>query len=657
MAVFIELTTDAFDDNHRRQASRKRGGENRSGRAGRRVARRPARGIEIKEDTYAMIKVIDAAGQAIPLVDSSMPDGTTRTVGYSNFLLQSVSENRAEKSQIVETFGDSYIFFFGEAPRMVDVSAVLLNTHDFNWRAEWWENYNNMLRGTRLVENGARIYLFYDDIILEGYLLMASVSEQSAEPYQMMLNFKLFVTNYSNISLIGNPSFPVRSSVVLPEGVSLTDGNAGSRITNAYRGEALDAIAAQDADNKASSSKESAKKDDGSWSEQFGPFEASGDKDSVVFGTKGAQPKRGANPLAKKVSDALRAVPPSFAVSQDVWSFLFTDASYQQQTQIRNLIIRKGNPIRGLIADNLDEFVGVPDTASAKNVDAYGLAPADSIPSAVSGTIRGRQEVDDLWREAIQFLSCYGADINNSGALISLGLGPNFQPKVTTGGGVSFSPFIDVGSQKSSDFFDNQVEGIGTGFSQFSQDPLGNVFGHPKGSTNNQQLQNRPKYTEGAGDPFYGYPSDFADGQPGFGVPGFGDFGRSGFGSALGATGDPGFKDPAKFTFAGVAGEQGAFDRFMEPKQDSTSISAGAAVGISLSGGAGVAVNGKPSAFALVSVPGLLDETGSARQGAEAVAKKQALQKFGFANDSPFGVKCPSPSGGGFSKSFNETFP
>jgi hypothetical protein len=356
MAVFIELTTDAFEDNLNKQARRKRGKDNRSGRAGRRIARRPMRGIEIKDDTYAMIKVIDAAGQAIPLVDSSSPDGNTHS-GYANFLLQSVNETRIEKQQIVETFGDAYIFFFGESPRFVDVNAVLLNTHDFNWRAEWWQNYNDLLRGTRLVENGARVYLFYDDIILEGYLLQAGVIETAQDPYKAVLQFKMFITNYSNISLVGNPNFPIRSSVVLPHDVSLTEGDASLRLISRYRDGGWDSNSIDAFDNQAGGMQEANQggtNDDGSasFSEQFGPFEASGGASAgagqaqagVAFGTSGSQPKSGANPLARKVSDAFRNVPRSFAVSQDVWTFLFS--ATEAVEDIAKLVIRAGKPIR-----------------------------------------------------------------------------------------------------------------------------------------------------------------------------------------------------------------------------------------------------------------------------------------------------------------------
>lgn len=646
-----------------RRQIKSKGANNRSGRAGKRVARRPTRGIEIKEDTYAMIKVIDAAGQAIPLVDSSSPEGLTSS-GYTNFILQSVTDRRMEKQQIVETFGDSYIFFFGEAPRIVDIQAILINSHDFNWRAEWWENYNNLLRGTRLVENGARVYLFYDDIILEGYMLDATIAENAQQPYETMVNFKLFVTNYSNISLIGNPHFPIRSSVVLPEGVDLTDGEAGANLIAKYRDEQWDLRSAQAFDNAVSSSQKAAEGGGASFTKQFGPFVVSGNASAdeatksaqagLVVGTKGGEQTSSQNPLARKVSDAFRAVPRSFAVSQDVWAFLYTNPATEV---LGDLVIRAGNPIRGKFVENFDEYVGQWWNKAHSSTNAW----IADVPSAVAGTVRGIQEVDDLWREAIQFLSCYGADINNSDSLISLGLGPNGLKLGFGGESVSFNPFSDEGRQRASDFFDRQVEQIGGQFEAFAQDPLGNVFGRPKGSTNDRGLHNRPKYTEGAGDPYYGYPSDFADGQPGFGVSGFGDFGGLGFGSGQGSGGDPGFKDPSKFTFAGVANEQGAFDRFTEPKKDTTSLGIGAGVGISLgtsgiSGGAGVSVNGKPSAFAVVSVPGLLDPTGSARQAAEAIAEKQAQQRFGFANDNPFGVKCPKPEGS-FSYSDSFTLP
>jgi hypothetical protein len=210
MAVFVELTTDAFANtfNKTRDIARM------SRRAGTNNARRPLRGLEIKDDTYAILRVVRADGSFVPLLDSGSEDGTTRDL--TNFILQSVSEARMEKHQIVETFGEPYIFFFGESPRFLDIEAILVDSLDFNWYAEFWENYNRYLRGTRSVEMGARTYLFYDDNVVEGYMLMAQARKVSDQPLQARLTFRLFLTNYSNVTIAdgdsANTNFPTRAA-------------------------------------------------------------------------------------------------------------------------------------------------------------------------------------------------------------------------------------------------------------------------------------------------------------------------------------------------------------------------------------------------------------------------------------------------------------
>src|ERR1043166_5390362 len=63
--------------------------------------RRPVRGIQIKEDTYATIQVRQSNGIAIPLFDAASRSNTGRGYRNSNFLIQSIQEQRAEKQQIV----------------------------------------------------------------------------------------------------------------------------------------------------------------------------------------------------------------------------------------------------------------------------------------------------------------------------------------------------------------------------------------------------------------------------------------------------------------------------------------------------------------------------------------------------------------------------
>ena len=158
MATFVEIQTDAFADRLTELTDAKKW--NYAG------VRRPYRGIEIKEDTYAIMKVIRADGTEIPLTDAggevrpqsgnktkaggsvpakSAKSGGASTYNYSNFVIQRIDESRQEKSQILETFGDTFIFFFGERPRLLNVSGLLMNTLDFNWRTEFWYNYENHL--------------------------------------------------------------------------------------------------------------------------------------------------------------------------------------------------------------------------------------------------------------------------------------------------------------------------------------------------------------------------------------------------------------------------------------------------------------------------------------------------------------------------------
>lgn len=209
MAVFIETQTDPFVGN--RQDLGDIEFANRAAQVG--GVRRPVRGIEIKQDTYAVLRVMKNDGSFINVIDAagSVIDGESsvaKTANYTNFFIQSVAEERHEKQQIVDTFGDAFIFFFGEAPRISQVSGVLLNSNDFNWRNEFWDNYERYFRGTRLVEQNARLYLIYDDIIIEGYMLSAQAQDDTNRPHLIQFNFAMFVTGYSTISALGDPNFP-----------------------------------------------------------------------------------------------------------------------------------------------------------------------------------------------------------------------------------------------------------------------------------------------------------------------------------------------------------------------------------------------------------------------------------------------------------------
>lgn len=155
--------------------------------------RRPLYGIQIKENRPAFLAIFQTGTYEgkISLVDSSAPGGYS--FANHNFILQSVDEQRTEKFQIVETFGDHFTFFYGEKPIILQCSGMLFNTMDFNWKNEWLNNYNNLLRGTKCVENRSRVFLGFDDVLAEGYLLNTHINYDKDLPYVTPFAFQMLL--------------------------------------------------------------------------------------------------------------------------------------------------------------------------------------------------------------------------------------------------------------------------------------------------------------------------------------------------------------------------------------------------------------------------------------------------------------------------------
>jgi hypothetical protein len=154
--------------------------------------RRPLRGTERKEDTYASIKIVSASKSALKLPNSSSPEPSEY---YYNFMLQGYTEQRMEKSQIIETFGQSYVYFFGERTMSIQFQGLLLDTQDFNWKEEFLANYDKYFRGTKLVSKGYRAFIRVGDDLIGGYLSGMSVSNSTNGPEEVPFSFDLIVTD------------------------------------------------------------------------------------------------------------------------------------------------------------------------------------------------------------------------------------------------------------------------------------------------------------------------------------------------------------------------------------------------------------------------------------------------------------------------------
>jgi len=195
--------------------------------------RRPLYGISVKANRFAFMSVwqagADGASVPISLLDSSAPGG--HSTANHNFLLQTVQESRQERAQIVETFGDPYVFFYGDKPIVLQCGGVLINTRDFNWKNEWLSNYDKFLRGTKCVEYRARVYLGFDDVLVEGYMLNTSIGLSAQDmPYLCPFSFGFLVSRYTDLSRSLNDVVTSANCKDVVNG-----GRIGARMTSDWR--------------------------------------------------------------------------------------------------------------------------------------------------------------------------------------------------------------------------------------------------------------------------------------------------------------------------------------------------------------------------------------------------------------------------------------
>jgi hypothetical protein len=363
--IFVQTIRDRYKSSSARASGDTAG----SGWAEAPFIRRPTRGIQIKEDTFATIRVVAAEGGGNRLlVDAgskrkskktsvSAGDASASSGGgyleiggkratdiYSNFLLQQIQEERMEKQQILETFGEAYIFLFGQRARVITFQGILANTFDFNWEAEWWHNYENYLRGTKCVENDARVYISYDNTLVGGYIISTSSSKDSVNKNHVQFQFQLFVTYYSNFSDVGNP-YAFAGDVTmkgLSYGKELVDKTFSSDELAQYRPKLVSDIPIQDGPLIGN----------GQATSLFSALESGVAKAKDAWG----QAQQVVNSALDRVSGLLNGdggvrVPIGFA-----GSLVFNDSATLTPPTINEYA---GRVLYTTFADNSDEFVGV----------------------------------------------------------------------------------------------------------------------------------------------------------------------------------------------------------------------------------------------------------------------------------------------------------
>lgn len=113
---------------------------------------------------------------------------------FSKFFLEGVSESHSERSQIVQTFNDWYVYFYGQTPPVYQFSGHLLNGANYNWKNEFMYLYENFWRGTKAVELGAKVAITYDYQQVQGYILNINTNLNALTDKAAPFTFNMLVT-------------------------------------------------------------------------------------------------------------------------------------------------------------------------------------------------------------------------------------------------------------------------------------------------------------------------------------------------------------------------------------------------------------------------------------------------------------------------------
>jgi hypothetical protein len=168
-----------------------------------------ARQLQTKEDRPATIRLI----RRLKPEELAQEKSTEPRVPWINliapntkFFLEQVQENREEKVQVIDTFGEWVAFFFGRKPEVYSYAGTLLNAKNHDWKNEFQINYDLFLRGSQAVRYKATVMLQYDDVLVEGYILNSNIQMTAAADKAVPFSFNMLVINRSPInyrSIIG----------------------------------------------------------------------------------------------------------------------------------------------------------------------------------------------------------------------------------------------------------------------------------------------------------------------------------------------------------------------------------------------------------------------------------------------------------------------
>ena len=141
------------------------------------------------------LKTRQKNGDPTALGQNAVVQGNVITA-YSRFFLQGVSENQAEKYQIVETFTSFYTFFYGKRPTVYSFAGTLLNDENHKWVNDFMFFYENFFRGSRTADVGAQAVMTYDGRVVSGFILDITIQQNADMNKGAQFSMNMLVTEH-----------------------------------------------------------------------------------------------------------------------------------------------------------------------------------------------------------------------------------------------------------------------------------------------------------------------------------------------------------------------------------------------------------------------------------------------------------------------------
>lgn len=114
---------------------------------------------------------------------------------FSDFILINVSENNSEAYQLIETLGRDIFYSMGSKPLVISLSGLLLNTDGAEWKRNFEILYHEQMKAEATIKNSSRVYVGYDNVVIEGLVLNLSTSISATSPADSNFSMSIYVTN------------------------------------------------------------------------------------------------------------------------------------------------------------------------------------------------------------------------------------------------------------------------------------------------------------------------------------------------------------------------------------------------------------------------------------------------------------------------------